>query len=548
MFTDKFTLKSQFLVAILIPCTALLVIAIASFNSMSVIYKQSKELYSSTSAPMRYMSEVASRLPRMRAGIDMIFLQETPLKDSKGIEIRVQETRGIDMPEMENAIEKALESQVKIVNKQEVEKLQNMYNQMSIGVLNPMMKALENHNFDAARKIYREDYTVQYSLLVKDTNQILDNLLQQGKEEFSLSNQSYKSGQKTMITIIISAILTSFVVSFVILSSLKKRVAILRNSISTAVETKALDTPINLPGRDELSDIGNSFNIFLGSINASIKEVSKRSKDIALAADQLSERAGITQNNCTSQRDQTIQVATAISELNATVTEIASSAAHAAEGAKQAAYQTESGSVVVANTSQQIVSFTHEIEEATIVIQSLATQVEDISSILDTIRAISEQTNLLALNAAIEAARAGEQGRGFAVVADEVRNLASRSADSTEEIQLVINRLQDESKRAVQAMMQGRDQSILVVQEADKANQALKKINLHIESINDLNIQVATATEEQACVVNDINRNLEDINLLTVETTQVAEHLTESSEHLQEVSQQLDGLVASFRI
>ncbi|MGL4714911.1 MAG: methyl-accepting chemotaxis protein, partial [Aeromonas sp.] len=214
----------------------------------------------------------------------------------------------------------------------------------------------------------------------------------------------------------------------------------------------------------------------------------------------------------------------------------------------QANDQADAGAVVVAQARHGILGLSGEIEQVTHVIESLANQTSSIGSILDTIRSISEQTNLLALNAAIEAARAGEQGRGFAVVADEVRNLANRSAASANEIQGMLQQLQEQSTRAVNAMAQGRNQSLNVVSQADEAHAAIDQITANIIQINDMNIQVATATEEQSCVVGEINRNVEDINLLTIETAEVAHQLTESSRSLQQLSGQLDQLVGNFRL
>jgi methyl-accepting chemotaxis protein len=243
-----------------------------------------------------------------------------------------------------------------------------------------------------------------------------------------------------------------------------------------------------------------------------------------------------------------VQVATAIHEMGATVGEIAGNASLAADVAKQANEQAEAGAGVVSQARHGIVGLSGELKEVSGVIGSLAGQTDAIGSILDTIRSISEQTNLLALNAAIEAARAGEQGRGFAVVADEVRNLASRSAASTEEIQKMINSLQAQSARAVSAMAEGHNQSLAVVNQADAANEALGQITAHITQISDMNIQVATATEEQSSVVGEINRNVEDINQLTMETADIAHQLTASSRSLQQLSSELDQLVGNFRL
>ncbi|MCR3892318.1 methyl-accepting chemotaxis protein [Aeromonas caviae] len=305
---------------------------------------------------------------------------------------------------------------------------------------------------------------------------------------------------------------------------------------------------LKVDGRDELAQVATGFNNFVAKIHGSIEQVASNSRQLAATANEVAAKAQLTQHNCTAQRDRTVQVATAIHEMGATVSEIAGNASLAADVAKQANEQADAGAQVVAQARHGIVGLSGEIEQVAGVIESLASQTDSIGSILDTIRSISEQTNLLALNAAIEAARAGEQGRGFAVVADEVRNLASRSAASTAEIQGMINSLQEQSARAVSAMAQGRNQSLRVVTQADEANGALDQITGHITKISDMNIQVATATEEQSSVVGEINRNVEDINQLTMETADIAHQLTESSRSLQQLSGELDKLVGNFRL
>ena len=548
MLAGKITIKTQLILAVTVPCLALLLVGAASLRSMGNIKQQADELFQNTATPMRAMAEVASRIPRMRVGIDMMLLQDSSLRDEKGVLTRVKETREEDIPEMRQAMQQAVTAQVDPAARAEAERLLGQFEKMEREELIPMLQALEKDEMEVARTIYRDSYSQTYGEMRKGANALLDGLIGQAQHRNELSQSSYDSGRNQMIAIIVIAIAISLLVSTLILIGLRRRVSFLQLHIGDAARHLALDSSASLTGKDELAEIASSFNQFVARIHGAIEQVASNSRQLATTANEVAAKAQLTQHNCTAQRDRTVQVATAIHEMGATVSEIAGNASLAADVAKQANDQADAGAVVVAQARHGIVGLSGEIEQVAGVIESLASQTDSIGSILDTIRSISEQTNLLALNAAIEAARAGEQGRGFAVVADEVRNLASRSAASTAEIQGMINRLQEQSARAVSAMAQGRNQSLEVVTQADAANGALGQITAHITQISDMNIQVATATEEQSSVVGEINRNVEDINQLTMETADIAHQLTESSRSLQQLSGELDKLVGNFRL
>ncbi|MCG6211327.1 methyl-accepting chemotaxis protein [Vibrio furnissii] len=548
MFINNLTLKTRLIVAVAIPCLALVFTGLTSLNTMSSMQFQSQKLYLNTAAPLRAMAEAASRIPRMRVGIDMMLLQETPLRDEKGVKTRVQEARNEDIPEMRQTMKMAVEAQLNPEMKQQAQRLLDQFETMVKTDLNPMLDAFDRGDMASAQRIYRDQYAKTYGVMRKGANDILDALLAQAERRNDNSVTSFKAGQNSSILIIIGSIVISILTSWFIVANLRNRVTFLRETIGEAAKNLSLNTRINMDGKDELTDIGVSFNQFIEKVHASIDQVAKSARDLATMSDNVADQAHHTQNNCVAQRDRTVQVATAIHELGATVNEIASNAAQAAEVAREATHRSADGRDVVNQAQLRITELSNELQQATGVVEALASQINAISSTLDTIRSISDQTNLLALNAAIEAARAGEQGRGFAVVADEVRTLASRSAASTEEIQEVIDKLQAESKRAVTVMEKGREKSVQVVEYANKANDSLEQINGHIDQISDQNIQVATATEEQASVVEDINRNVEDINQLTMQTTDIAGQLNQSSASLQKLSSQLDKLVGQFRL
>jgi methyl-accepting chemotaxis protein len=242
------------------------------------------------------------------------------------------------------------------------------------------------------------------------------------------------------------------------------------------------------------------------------------------------------------------QVSTAATEMSSAVHEVARNAQNAADAARSAETQSRDGAQVVGATIHAIRQLAQEVESASATIQTLEQETANIGAVLAVIKGIAEQTNLLALNAAIEAARAGEQGRGFAVVADEVRALAARTQDSTKDIQQMIERLQTGVQNAVKAMHSGSEKARDSVERAAGVDGALSATGDSVARINDMAAQIATACEEQSAVTEEIARNISDIRDLSNEAAQTSEQSTQASARLSELSHGLEQLVGRFRV
>ena len=300
--------------------------------------------------------------------------------------------------------------------------------------------------------------------------------------------------------------------------------------------------------RDELGKLSDAFNRFLDKLQPLIREVGRVTGEVAESAQSLAGMAAANDRLINSEHAAVDQVSTAATEMSAAVHEVARNAQNAADAARNAETQSREGAQVVGATIHAIRQLAHEVESASDTIQTLEQETANIGAVLAVIKGIAEQTNLLALNAAIEAARAGEQGRGFAVVADEVRALAARTQDSTKDIQEMIERLQVGVQNAVRAMHSGSAKARDSVERAAGVDGALTATGDSVARINDMAAQIATACEQQSSVTEEIARNISDIRDLSNEAAATSEQSTQASARLSDLSHGLAQLVGRFRV
>ena len=299
---------------------------------------------------------------------------------------------------------------------------------------------------------------------------------------------------------------------------------------------------------DEVGQLSKWFNIFIERVHKIISDFSETASELNASATRLSATAKETERGVVSQQTEIQQVVEAVREMAAVVEDVALNVTQTAENAETADSEAVEGNRVVTATMAQIENLSQDINAASEVIDRLQQETDNIGSVLDVIRGIAEQTNLLALNAAIEAARAGEQGRGFAVVADEVRTLASRTQSSTQEIQEMIERLQAGAREAVHMMEKGTAQASESVSQAEAASRSLNAITEGVSSIKDKTNQMASASEEQSAATREMERNMNSIADVSRQTSEGSVEIAASMVALAKMATQMEKIVRQFRL
>ncbi len=345
------------------------------------------------------------------------------------------------------------------------------------------------------------------------------------------------------------AVLIAVVLLSLLLVQLTKPLHGLQSAMRDIAEGNGdLTKRIDIKSNDEIGKLAEHFNTFVANIHSMMKVFKSQSGEMTVIASQMNDISSQSKHEMGKQRQETEQVATAVAEMSAAAGQIAVNAQGAAEAAQDADTEGQVINRVVEEAFSSIQGLADNLGEAEQVITELEVEVTDISTVLDVIKGIADQTNLLALNAAIEAARAGEQGRGFAVVADEVRNLAGKTQDSTEEINAKIASLQNGTARAVESMKKSRETSDISVQKAGAAGQSISRISESVSRISEMNIQIATASEEQTNVTEEIARNITNISDATEVTNAAANETVKTSDQLSAIGNQIIKDVDQFVI
>lgn len=361
------------------------------------------------------------------------------------------------------------------------------------------------------------------------------------------AEESGRHATQLLIIILIFAISAGIGISWLILRSINGQLNYMIARLKT-IASGDLTENIKVDGNDHLAQMNQAIKNMQQQLVTMISSIMNTSSQLAASTEQTTIIVTETQRNIQQQQAETDMVATAMNEMTATAQEISRSISDTANAAANANNEIATGNELVTHTGLAIQKLADEILASSSIINEVETESKTIGSVLDVIKGIAEQTNLLALNAAIEAARAGEQGRGFAVVADEVRTLAGRTQSATEEINQMIVNLQGGSRKAVDAMNHSCEQAQEAVEQANQAGNSIGTIASSVNQINDMSEQIASAAEEQNAVSEEINRNIVNISDIASHSVQNSEQIAQANNNLTRMATELLGMVSQFKV
>lgn len=431
--------------------------------------------------------------------------------------------------------------------RQQIERLAVILDEISKTGFEPAIDQLNNGQYHSSNVILLTKINPLFKQASNAAQGFLDLQILEGQKNFASANDNISHFLWTVGSLVVGALFVITFISVVIVKRVNLAVHQLDDS-SAAIANGNLTQRIELKGQDEFAHIAQSVNKIVSDFQHVVSANRESITQLACSAEQSSAVATQTKHNVVEQQAQTQQIAAAIHEFTATVKEVAMSASMAADASQEADVAAEQGQNVVKESVEMIECLAQEMVDSVTTIRELAKSAEEIGSVVDVIQSISEQTNLLALNAAIEAARAGEQGRGFAVVADEVRTLASRTQQSTQEILATVQKVQQGSRESTLRMEKGAENAQLSAKKAKEAGEALIQITRSMDKISAMNAQIATAAEEQSSVTEEINQNITTISDIANQTAVGAAQSSSASLELMRFADSLKAECAKYRV
>ncbi|TQV85302.1 methyl-accepting chemotaxis protein [Aliikangiella coralliicola] len=394
----------------------------------------------------------------------------------------------------------------------------------------------QNGGFGIRAESWFEHATTRINLLKEVENHITQTLINAIRTQ---DDDAYHS--------LIASVAFSFVLFFVALGcafliakNVNTQVGSIQNAIGKVRNEFDLTARAEVIGQDELGQIAVSLNTTIERFSDCIGQMKTGSEELASSAEQTSSTISLSTSNLEQQQDETLQIATAIEQMSASVKEVSRNTASAMSATNSANSKSQNGQAAVIHSVEVIENLTHEVERIGEMISKLHASSNNIYNVMDVIKSVADQTNLLALNAAIEAARAGEHGRGFAVVADEVRSLASRTQDSTQEIEKIISELQEDANNAFEVIEESRGKAQQTIDSAKELEGILSEIVTSMNEINDMSQQVAAATEQQVSVTNAINTNVSQIEQRSLSAVSGSKEVAQTARNLENLAVQLN--------
>lgn len=546
---NKLSLKVRLILLTAIAVLLVLIVAAVGLSGIHTLNKALEDVYKENMVPAMLLDDIYSDINSMRSEF-LLALQHDP--DSPFLDLHnhpVQQHIDVVERNRENTLRTwaQLETQAFTAQDQKlIDDLHLQITQLNAQGVEPVLKAIFEHDYYKANErilTHINPATAKARVLM---TQLSSNFMQYAQEKFNQGELRYKQALQLFVLVLVLGGALVLLLAIRVICSIQEAVKLLREASESMA---AGDTTVRViyPSNDELRAVALAFNHMGERFQLALNDVDRSAEQLAAASEETSVVTVHTSASMGKQQSEISQVATAMNEMHATASEVARSASLAAEAAHHADQEAVVGRDVSLQTIEAIESLASAVEHATGVIESLAKDSEEIGSVLDVIKGIADQTNLLALNAAIEAARAGEAGRGFAVVADEVRTLALRTQKSTQEINDTVEHLQRGAAQAVEAMATGRTQARAGVEQTLKTTACLESIVKAISTINNMNVQIASAAEEQSAVSEEITRSVVAINDLTNETTDGALQTTEASQEVARLASALQEMLRQFK-